>query len=123
MRIVLSVLLLAHGVAHIPGFLVSWQFRSFPELPYRTTILAGTVNIGEGGIKAIGLAWLVSSVLFVVAAGATLMRATWWQPLTYMAGGLSTALCVAGWPDARLGLVANVIVLLLLVIGVRMGWL
>jgi hypothetical protein len=34
MRIVLAALLLAHGVAHLPGFLVSWQLRSFPEMPY-----------------------------------------------------------------------------------------
>jgi hypothetical protein len=36
MRIVLAVLLLAHSISHLPGFLVSWQLRSFPEMPYRT---------------------------------------------------------------------------------------
>ena len=92
-------------------------------MPYRTTILGGTIDIGDGGIKAIGLAWLVLSVLFVVAAAATLMRATWWPPFVYTAVGLSTALRVLGWPDARLGLIANAVVLLLLAVGVRTGWL
>jgi hypothetical protein len=46
------------------------------------------VDIGGGGIKAIGLAWLVLSVLFVVAAGATLMRTKWWQPFVYTAVGI-----------------------------------
>jgi hypothetical protein len=32
-RTVLAALLVVHGVAHVPGFLVSWQLRSFPELP------------------------------------------------------------------------------------------
>jgi hypothetical protein len=123
MRIVLAALLLAHGVAHLPGFLVNWQLRSFPEMPYRRTILGGAVDIGDGGIKAIGLVWLVLSMLFVVAAGATLMRATWSLPFVYIAVGLSTALCVLGWPNARLGLAANAVILLLLVIGVRAGWL
>ena len=123
MRIVLAVLLLAHGVAHLPGFLVSWQLRAFPEMPYRTAILGGSVDVGDGGIKAIGVEWLVLSLLFVVAAGVALMRPTWWQPFVYMAVGFSTALCVVGWPDARLGLVANVVIVLILVTGVRIGWL
>ena len=123
MRIVLAVLLLAHGIAHLPGFLVNWQLRSFAEMPYRTTVLGGSVDVGDGGIKTIGLAWLALSVLFVIAMGATLMRATWWQPSVYAAVGLSTVLCVVGWPDARLGLVANAVILLLLVAGVRAGWL
>jgi hypothetical protein len=122
MRIVLAVLLLAHGIAHLPGFLVSWRLRSFAEMPYRTTILGGSVDIGDGGIKTIGLAWLVASVLFVVAMGATLTRAAWGQPVVCAAAGLSTLLCVVGWPDARLGLVANAVILLLLATGVRNGW-
>ena len=121
MRLVLAVLLLAHGVAHLPGFFVSWQLRSVPEMPYRTAIFGGSVDVGDGGIKAIGGAWLVLSVLFVVAAGVTLTRPTW-QPFVYIAIGQSTAMCVVGWPDARLGLVANAIIVLILVIGVRIGW-
>jgi hypothetical protein len=123
MRIVLAVLLLAHGIAHLPGFLVSWQLRSFSEMPYRTTILGEYMDIGDEGIKAVGVAWLVLSVLFIVVAAATFMRATWWQPLVYAGVGLSAALCVMGWPDARLGLVANAVILVVLVIGSRAGWL
>lgn len=121
MRIVLAALLVAHGVAHLPGFLVSWQLRTFAEMPYRTTILGGTIDIGSGGIKAIGIAWLVLSVAFGVAAVATLVRAAWWQPFALSAAGLSAALCVVGWPDARLGLVANALIVGLLVVGVRSG--
>ena len=65
----------------------------------------------------------MSSLLFVIAAGVTLMRPTWWQPFVYMAVGLPTALCVVGWPDARLGLVANAVIVLMLATGVRIGWL
>jgi hypothetical protein len=65
----------------------------------------------------------VLSVLFVVAAAATLMRATWWQPLVCIAIGLSAAPCVVGWPDARLGLVANAVIIVVLVIGIRARWL
>jgi hypothetical protein len=122
-RIVLAVMLLAHGVAHLPGFLVSWQLRSFPELPYRTTILGGAVDVGAGSVKAIGLVWLLLSALFVAIAAAALMRATWWPQSVYVAVGLSTALCVVGWPETRLGLVANAAILLLFLISARTSWL
>jgi len=32
-------------------------------------------------------------------------------------------LCLAGWPDARLGLVANVVILVLIIVSDRVGWL
>ena len=70
-----------------------------------------------------GLAWLVVGVVFAVAAAGALMRATWWQSLAYVAIPMSAALCLVAWPDARLGLVANAVILLLIVIGVRGGWL
>jgi len=55
--------------------------------------------------------------------GATLARAAWWLPFAYVLMALSALLCLAGWPDARLGLVANAVILLLIVAGVRAGWL
>ncbi len=119
MRIILSVLLLAHGVAHLPGFLVSWRLRAFPEMPFRTTIIGESIEVGESGIRMVGLAWLVLSIVFAVAAAGTLTRAPWWQSLAYVAIPLSAALCLVGWPDARLGLVANAVILLLIVVAVR----
>ena len=123
MRIVLAVLMAGHGIAHLPGFLVNWQLRSFPEMPYRTTIFGTSLDVGEAGIKVIGALWLAAGVAFIVLAGATLTRGTWWIPLAYALIALSTVLCLAGWPDARLGLGANGVILLLVVIGVRGGWL
>lgn len=32
MRFALALLFLAHGVAHLPGFLVAWRLRVLPEL-------------------------------------------------------------------------------------------
>lgn len=122
MRIVLAILMAGHGIAHLPGFLVSWQLRSFPELPFRTTIFGASLDVGEAGIKMIGAVWLAVGVGFIVLAGATLARAAWWQPFAYALIALSTVLCLAGWPDARLGLVANAVILLLILAGVRAGW-
>jgi hypothetical protein len=119
MRIVLAILMAGHGIAHLPGFLVNWQLRSFAEMPYRTTIFGTSLDVGDAGIKVIGALWLAVGVGFIVLAGATLTRAVWWPPIAYVSIVLSTVLCMVGWPDARLGLVANAVILLLIVTGVR----
>jgi uncharacterized membrane protein YccF (DUF307 family) len=113
MRIVLALLMAAHGLAHLPGFLVSWRLQTLAELPYRTTIVGTSLDVGEAGIKAVGVVWLAVGVAFVVLAGATLAR------VAYLLVGVSAVLCFAGWPDARLGLVANAIILLLVAISSR----
>ncbi|HKT80724.1 MAG TPA: hypothetical protein VJP86_10930 [Vicinamibacterales bacterium] len=123
MRLLLAAFLLIHGIAHLPGFLVDWQLRSLPELPYRTTIFAGSVEVGTAGIRAIGLAWLLAAVAFALAALGLVMRWGSWQSVAYTAIAASVFLTVAAWPEARLGLFANVVLMLLILVGQRVQWL
>ena len=37
----LVVLLLLHGIAHLPGFLSGWQLVTLAELPHLTALLGG----------------------------------------------------------------------------------
>jgi hypothetical protein len=119
MRFVLLATLFAHAVAHLPGFLVNWQLRSFAELPYRTTILGGLVDVGAGGTRAVGLAWLALSLALSVVGIAVLMRPPWWLAFAYTTVAVSVALCVVGWPDTRFGLVANAFILALIYLSAR----
>jgi hypothetical protein len=120
MRYVLAFLFLGHGIAHLPGFIVSWQLASFPELPYRTTIFGTSLDVGAGGIRLIGLCWLgIAAALIAVASAFALDVRVWpWAAPTVLA--LSLVLCLAGWPEARLGLVANVVLAASLA-GMRYG--
>jgi hypothetical protein len=121
MRIVLALLLVAHGIAHLPGFLVDWQLRSFPELPFRTTIFGGVVDVGTTGIKVVGLSWLMVALTFVAAAVGVVMRAPWWLPVGYASVAGSLLLAAAGWPEARFGLLANALIVAVIAIGRRVG--
>jgi hypothetical protein len=123
MRVILVLLLVGHGIAHLPGFLVNLQLRTLPELPYRTTVFADTIHVGAAGMKAIGVAWLLAAIAFGFAALGVLLRSEWWQPLTYAAIGASVLLSAAGWPEARLGLFANAVILVLIFVGRRLNWL
>lgn len=123
MRVFLAILAVAHGIAHLPGFLVNWQLRTLPEMPFRTTILAGALDIGVPGTRLLGAAWLVAAMAFVGLGASVALRTNWWQHAAYAAVLFSTLLCAAAWPDTRLGLVANAVLCALFVFAASAGWL
>ena len=121
MRYALALLLLGHGIAHLPGFLVGWQLASFPELPFRITVLAHTVDVGVVGARLVAVGWMIASLMFVVLAVAVALRPTGRPRLLPVALALSTLLCVLGWPEARIGLVSTVLMRarFLVILGTR----
>ena len=117
----LAFLLLAHGIAHVPGFLVNWQIASFPDVTYRTTIFGTSVDVGPAGIRLLGLCWIGTAIVLVLLASAVAFNVSlrpWAIPAALI---LSLLLCAAGWPEARLGLVANVVIALSLLATSRDG--
>ena len=108
MRIIFAVILIGHGFAHLAGFLLPWRFAGLKDMPYKTTIFAKSVNVGELGIRIIGLLWLIAALAFGVSAIADLTRASWWLPVTGIATGFSFILCVVEWPDSRIGVLVNI---------------
>lgn len=122
MRILFAALLIAHAIAHLVGFVIPWRLVTSEELPYRTTVLGGTVNLGETGVRLLGVVWLVVGVAFAVVASGLLLRVSWWYRATLGTVLVSLVLCIAGWPVSRLGIVANAVMLGLLIVGARWGW-
>jgi len=121
MRVILAFLLLAHGVAHLPGFLVAFGLASFPALPFRTTLF-GTLDVGTVGARLVGLGWLVMAIAFVALSGALALRVNVPLVLFPLALGFSALLCAAEWPEARLGFIANTAIAAMLVAGERYGF-
>jgi hypothetical protein len=75
-----------------------------PEMPYRTTILGGMMDVGDAGIRLIGIMWLSIALAFVAVG----VVAGWSMRMTVFALiALSSAFCALGWPEARLGLIVN----------------
>lgn len=120
MRLAFSVLLIAHGVAHLVGFVVPWRLMAAPEMPYGTTILAGTVDIGDSGVRAVGVVWLIAAVAFVLL-GSALLAGMSVRAWLFAILGLSLALCAVGWPDARIGVAINAVLLGVLLLMPQLG--
>ncbi len=119
MRFVLAFVLVAHGTAHLVGFISSWRLATLAGLPYKTTIFSGHLNVGDAGIRVIGVLWLLAALAFLVGPIAVTTEASWAGRFLCAAVFASTLLCVAGWPDARMGLAVNLGLALVLAIGAR----
>jgi hypothetical protein len=104
MRIIVVLLLIAHGLIHILGF-----FKAFN--------LAQIDQLTQGISKVQGVLWLLTTVIYVVAGFLFLLKnGLWWLP-SILAILLSQYLIISSWQDAKFGTVANIILLLVTIIG------
>ena len=122
MRYAIALLLLAHGIAHVPGFAVPWRLLSSPEMPYTTTILSGRWDVGPTGIRVVGIAWLVAGVMFVAAAVAYARYLPSSVMLITSVAVASLALCVLNWPLSRIGFFVNLVIILGLPLIGQLAW-
>jgi hypothetical protein len=121
MRVILGVFLILHGVAHLVGFIVPWKLIKVEESPYRTTLVSGRWDVGDVGIRVVGILWLVGAAAFMAVGVARLSDAGWWKTATlYVAVG-SLILSVLGWPESRIGVAINILLLAYLFFGDSLG--
>ena len=113
-RIAASLFLIAHGFAHLVGFATSWKLSD--TLPYHTTVFGGRVEVGPGLTRTLGGVWLLVATAFFVSAAGLLRDAEWWRPFTVGVVVLSLVMCLLEWPLARIGLVIDAALLLVLTV-------
>lgn len=121
-RTVFALFLIAHGVAHFVGFGHAWRILSPDPLPYRTTLLGSHLDVGDAGMRIIGVLWLAVGLGFVAMSGAALLKSGWWMGATGVLAAVSLTLCALAQPDATVGLLLNaaIIAVLLLVAWLSM---
>ena len=113
MRSLFALLLIAHGIAHLVGFVVPFGLMSNPDLAERMTVLGGALDVGEAGAKVLGIVWLALAIGFC-ASGAALF-AGWWDAVWVVRlTAISLVFCLVGWPDARIGLFVNLAIIVAL---------
>jgi hypothetical protein len=111
MMIALGVFLVLHGVAHLVGFAGSFRLLPPDKMAHTTMLFAGRVDVGEAGMRAMGVGWLVAAVGFLVAAVGVFLRADWALTATVVVAAGSLALCLAQLPEAKIGLVIDVLII------------
>lgn len=119
---ILAFYLLVHGISHLVGFLVPWKLASLKEMPYSSFILNGKVNLGHKGIRIMGMVWLALAVGYffsIYLVFTDLSYALWFL---WPMSGLSLVLCLMYLPDTKIGIIANLILMIFLGLNVYFGW-
>jgi hypothetical protein len=108
---VAAVALALHGVIHLIGFMSPWRIASFEGFAYRTTVLGGAQDIGDVGVRLIGLVWLGLTFGFLAAGYGIWRRKSWAVGLTGVFAMVSLIVCVAGLPETAAGVGVDVVIL------------
>jgi hypothetical protein len=114
-----ALLLLAHGVAHLVGFFSAFRLSPAGKMSHVTTVFDGRIEVGERGIRAIGLLWLVVAAAFAAVAMLLVLRVAWWPELSLVVALASLALCITGWPRAKIGVFVDLVVIALAAAAIR----
>ncbi|NIM94204.1 MAG: ABC transporter permease [Anaerolineales bacterium] len=123
MNIILGIIFIGHGIAHLVGFVSPWRIMESEEMPYKTTLLNGRVNVGDVGIRVVGLLWLIAALAFIAAGVGVIILQPWWSTLALTTAIYSLILSVLGWPDSRIGVLIDILIIVFLVLGSNLDWL
>jgi len=116
-------ILVVHGIIHLMGTAVYMKLAEINGLSYKTTLLSGRLDLGEGGSRVFGALWVLPAIGFIVAALALLEGWEWWQPVMVGVTLLSLALTGLDWSSAFMGAIIDIAILALLWLGPRIaGW-
>ena len=74
---IVAVVLIVHGLIHLMGTAVYVGHIQVKGLAYKTTLLSGGWDLGDGGIRVFGALWLLPAVGFIAAALAFLAGWEW----------------------------------------------
>jgi hypothetical protein len=119
MNIAIAVLLLAHGLAHVVGFVSAFGLMA-DKVPPMTTVFGG--HVADPWIRIVGASWAVVGIAFAVAAAAAIRRTEWWPRYTAIVALASLVLCAAGAPETRIGTIVNFAIIIAVATFVRWPW-
>ena len=121
MRIVFAILFTLHGFVHLIGFVVPWQISTMEEMPYKTTVLNGLINLGNKGIRIYGVLWLLLATGFIILAITVLFLLPWWSTFCISLASVSMFFCLLSWPDTKFGVFINILLILFILYYVKSG--
>jgi hypothetical protein len=100
-----GLLLILHGVAHLVGFRAAF----WPDVGQSGSVqlLGRLVFVGDFAAGAFGVVWLVVALAYWTAGILLLQREPRWLAIALLASGVSLVMCGLAWPDARIGVLID----------------
>ena len=112
-----AVFFALHGVVHVIGFAVPWKLGGPRSVAYSTSLFNRSLEVGDAGVKLVGLIWLATALAFLAVAVLLWRRHAWAVRLTIGLLLVSLVLCVAGLPGSIMGLAIDVALLAILAVA------
>lgn len=109
-RPLFSVFFALHGVVHYIGFAVPFGLLTTESNVFTTQALWGRFDLGDGGAKALGVAYLALVIPSLIVAVGLWRDARWALPAVLAVAVLSGVVCALGSPNAAIGLTIDVVV-------------
>jgi len=103
-RITVALVFVIHGLIHLFGFAKAFGLADMPQLV-------------EPISHPVGLWWLAAALLSLAASTALILTPRWWWAFGASAVVISQAAIVSSWEDAKVGTVANVVLLVAVLYG------
>ena len=123
MRLSLSLFLCAHGIAHLVGFLVPWKIVKTEEMPYKTTLFMGKIDVGNTGIRVMGILWLLIALSYFYAGWITYQQTEFWITYTFIITIISLIFCILAIPDSHIGVYINSVLISIYFLNNHYHWL
>jgi hypothetical protein len=99
-------LLVLHGLIHLIGV-----FQEFTDLELEDFSGETLIDMSATERKIGGVLWGVATILFLLSAYVFLSDLHWWIIITVVSVILSQVLVILWWPDAKIGTIANIMVI------------
>ncbi|SDR00732.1 ABC transporter permease [Natronobacterium texcoconense] len=106
-----AVALALHGLIHFLGIGVYFEVVEMADLPYKTTLLGGAIDVGDIGIRIFAVLTAVAGIGFVASAVALVSDWRYWRLLLLAVTVFSLVLTALDWTVASMGVLANLTIL------------
>lgn len=103
-RYVFAFIILLHGLIHFMGFAKAFNYGNITQLSKDIS-------------KPLGMVWLATAFLFIVGCILFLLKKDGWVIIGGIALVISQILIFSVWKDAKLGTIANAVILAVVIAG------
>jgi hypothetical protein len=111
MRLAIALLVFVHAIAHALQFADAFRLIPSGGIPHKTTLLDGRLDVGNDGIRLMGMLWFTLAIAFTVGAAGMALGTTWWVNLAGVGAMISLVMTLLEGPRAQIGLWLNVVIL------------
>ena len=122
LKYLVGIFFICHGIVFPIWGGVYWKLYTIEDLPYTTKVLWNRVDVGAVGIRIVGVLWLLSGLVWIIAGIGLVLLAPWWSAVTIAAALFSSIVCILGLPDGKWGLLINLAILALIYVNGRFAW-